>query len=147
MHLRPTCITTFFRVCFDVTTKFALGGVVLEPACLHVIGDAASKSGQSHVSGKLVTSVISWTMTRLGLDVFEMGRKGCLLFREVSLLDEKSVQKIAFMCSRHLLPGGISQERHLRGCRQCSRLTDSPCPLFPVPLVSHLHREQLQPAL
>ena len=42
--------------------------------------------------------------------------------------------------SRHLPPGGILQERYLRGCRQFCRLSDSPCPLFPVPLVSHLHK-------
>ena len=41
--------------------------------------------------------------------------------------------------SRHLLPGGILQTSSLQGCRWCCRLSDSSCPIFPVPLVSHLH--------
>ena len=42
--------------------------------------------------------------------------------------------------SRHLPLGAILQERYLRGCNQCCRLSDSQCPLFPVPLLSHLHK-------
>ena len=42
--------------------------------------------------------------------------------------------------TRHLPPGAILQERYLRGCSQCCRLCVSSCPLFPVPLVSHLHK-------
>ena len=42
--------------------------------------------------------------------------------------------------SRHLLHDEILQERYLWGCWWCCRLSDSPCPLFSVPLVSHLHK-------
>ena len=42
--------------------------------------------------------------------------------------------------SRHLPPGGIFQEKYLRGCSQCCRLSDFPCPFFPVSLVSHIHK-------
>ena len=42
--------------------------------------------------------------------------------------------------NRHLPSTGIFQERYLRECRQCCRLSDSPCLLFPVPLVSRLHK-------
>ena len=32
--------------------------------------------------------------------------------------------------NRHLPPGGILQERYLRGCRHCCGMNDSLCPLF-----------------
>ena len=53
--------------------------------------------------------------------------------------DKKSNWGSTAAGNRHLPPGGILQKRYLRGCRQCCRLSDSLCPLLPVPLVSHLH--------
>ena len=34
----------------------------------------------------------------------------------------------------------LLQEKYIRRCRQCCRLSDSPCHLFAVPLLSHLHK-------
>ena len=65
--------------------------------------------------------------------------------REDSILDLVITNKEILVSnievdSRHLPPGGILQERYLWVCSQCCRLCVSPFPLFPVLLVSHLHK-------